>query len=226
MKVHYLKKDEKAKENSLVCVIDVLRAFTTSAYAFANGAKKIILSSSSKEAFQIKEENPDYILTGESGGIKIEGFEYGNSPVELSKAKIKDKVLVQKTSNGTVAVINNLHAKKVIVSSFVVAEATFKFIKKYIEENNIEDVYFVITNDFRSTEDTAFADYITEKLFGNVNYSAKPYLDIVKNCRYATMQRHIVDEEDVKYIIDIDKFNFVMEVDVSDSYPFLKTLEI
>jgi 2-phosphosulfolactate phosphatase len=45
-----------------VVVIDVLRAFTTAAYAFAAGALDITLVGEIEEAFALREANPDALL--------------------------------------------------------------------------------------------------------------------------------------------------------------------
>jgi 2-phosphosulfolactate phosphatase len=64
----------------LVVVIDVLRAFTTSAFLFQAGAEEIILVSGVDEAFQLRKEIPDSIIVGEVDGIRVPGFDLGNSP--------------------------------------------------------------------------------------------------------------------------------------------------
>ena len=80
MKVNYINKDSDFKPTGLVCVIDVIRAFTTTAYAFGGGAKEIIITGTSEEALQLKQKNPDYLLMGEHKGIRIDGF-YQFSPI-------------------------------------------------------------------------------------------------------------------------------------------------
>ena len=56
-------------------VVDVLRAFTTTAYAFDRGAKEIILVSTIEEAFELRERDGDYLLVGEVNGLPIDGFD-------------------------------------------------------------------------------------------------------------------------------------------------------
>jgi 2-phosphosulfolactate phosphatase len=43
----------------VVVVVDVLRAFTTAAYAFAGGAEEIFLVSTVEEAFSLRKRNSD-----------------------------------------------------------------------------------------------------------------------------------------------------------------------
>ena len=58
----------------VVVVVDVLRAFTTAAFAFDRGAEEIFLVSTVEEAFELKERRSDYLLIGEVDGSPVEGF--------------------------------------------------------------------------------------------------------------------------------------------------------
>ncbi len=49
----------------LVVVIDVFRAFSVGAYAFARGARAIIPVQSIDEARRLKAEHPEHLLIGE-----------------------------------------------------------------------------------------------------------------------------------------------------------------
>ena len=94
MKIEIIKSLKDAdKATGLAVVIDVFRAFTTEAYIFANGASKIIPVLDLDEAYKLKKENPEYILVGERGGIKPEGFDYGNSPTEILNVDFTGKTI-------------------------------------------------------------------------------------------------------------------------------------
>src|SRR5208282_5212468 len=86
-------------------IIDVLRAFTTAAFAFSVGAHKIIPVSSPEDAFNLKRQNPDYLLMGEIQGKPIQGFDFGNSPTEIQGLDLKGKTIVQRTSAGTQGIV-------------------------------------------------------------------------------------------------------------------------
>ena len=72
----------------LVVVIDVLRAFTTAAYAFDGGATKILLVRTVDEAIALRELVPDALLIGEVGGRLIPGFDLDNSPTHMAAADV------------------------------------------------------------------------------------------------------------------------------------------
>ena len=119
-----------ALAKGIVVVIDILRAATTEAYAFSKGAKEIIPVASADEAFILKKENPDYLLMGEDRAIKIKGFDFGNSPFEISKLDLTGRTLVHRSSQGTQGLVRAVNAKELIFGSFVTGSAIVKHILK------------------------------------------------------------------------------------------------
>lgn len=95
-----------------------MRAFTVAHLAMMQGVQRIYLVSSIEEAFALKEKYPEYLLAGEKDGLAIEGFDLDNSPSALLSYELCGKTLVQKTSNGTKATLENLDADRVFVTGF------------------------------------------------------------------------------------------------------------
>lgn len=87
-------------KNSVVVIIDVLRATSTIATALHNGAKAIIPVDSVAECIRIGKQI-EAITAGERDGQVAEGLQYGNSPFEYPKEFIADQTLVLTTTNGT-----------------------------------------------------------------------------------------------------------------------------
>ena len=71
-----------------VIIIDVFRAFTTAAVAFSRGAEKIILVAEVEEALELRERGVGDLCIGEVAGERPEGFDFGNSPFEMSCAEV------------------------------------------------------------------------------------------------------------------------------------------
>lgn len=86
--------------NTVVVIIDVLRATSTIATALYNGAKCIIPVDSVAKCIELGRKI-DAITAGERDGKVAEGLEYGNSPFEYPRAFIENKTLVLTTTNGT-----------------------------------------------------------------------------------------------------------------------------
>src|SRR5678815_5796009 len=86
--------------NSIVVIIDVLRATSTIATALYNGAKCVIPVDSVARCIELGRQI-EGITAGERDGQVAEGLEYGNSPFEYPLSFVKGKTLVLTTTNGT-----------------------------------------------------------------------------------------------------------------------------
>lgn len=209
IEIYRLNECEQAK--GLCVVIDVLRAFTTAAFAFAAGAKEIFLVSTVEEAFALQKRDPATLLMGELGGLPIPGFHFGNSPFHIQPALLEQRRLVQRTSAGTQGVVRCRHAEKILVSSFVVADATLRRIR----EINPTHVSLIVTGSYNGEEDLALAKYLKESLEGK-NPSIEPFLEEVKS---SPEGRQILDPqypqyppEDLGLAVSANQFDFAMEV--------------
>lgn len=90
-----------AEVGGAVIVIDVIRAFTTAAYALEAGARHIYLVDTVADALAFKETRPGTIAMGEDHGLRPEGFDLSNSPVGAASADLDGRVVVHRTSAGT-----------------------------------------------------------------------------------------------------------------------------
>lgn len=190
-----------------IIVIDVLRAFTTAAYAFGSGAEEILMVSTIDEAFRMREKDPSLLLMGEDMGRRIPGFDFGNSPVEISQVDLKGKRLVQRTTAGTQGVVRCKGAGHLLTSSFSVAEATYQQIIDWAPEK----VTFVITGTNTGDEDLALADYLEQKLLGR-DPSPKPYLKRVLDAPESLGILSDAYLKDVQLAVRLDSFPFAMQV--------------
>src|SRR5688572_6796168 len=124
-----------------VVVIDVIRAFTTAAFAFAAGARDIITVGSVEEALTLRDYFSGSLVMGEVGGQRPPGFDFGNSPVALAQADLEGRRIIQRTSAGTQGLVRSLWADALLAASFVCAGAT----ARYIEQQKPAAVTFVST---------------------------------------------------------------------------------
>lgn len=213
MKFHYTNLNECHTARGVVLVIDVLRAFSTAAYAFSCGAKEIILVSGVEEGLALKPQIPNSKAMGEVGGLPPEGFDFGNSPTLLREEDLTGITLIQRTGAGTQGAVRSQNAEVMLAASFVVANATVRFIKNL----NPPEVTFVITGELFSggDEDLACAEYLEELLKGN-QPDTKPYIQRVFESRDAL--QHLDPKEtgfprsDLDYCTDIDTFDFAMPI--------------
>lgn len=104
-----------------VVVIDVLRATTTIVTALANGAKAVVPAASSEEAVRLTAnlEKNGILLAGERKSLKIEGFQLGNSPREMTPEVVAGKTIFLSTTNGTPALVSAQGGAPVLVGGAV-----------------------------------------------------------------------------------------------------------
>ena len=213
MKFHRVTLDECCAANGLVVVVDVLRAFTTAAYAFEKEVDEILLVSTVEEAFELRARYPDYLLIGEVDGLPVDGFDLPNSPSALQDFNLNSKRLVQRTTAGTQGVVLATGAERLLAASLCVASATCEYIKSL----NPHSVTFVETGARGSgsgDEDTACADYMAGLLDGT-----PPELDEierrVRNSRAAQKfvgdNRSVFPRADLEQALKVDCFDFAME---------------
>ena len=105
--------------NSIVVIIDILRATSTIATALHNGAKSVIPVDSVQECIRIS-KLIDGISAGERDGKIAEGLLHGNSPFEYPPSFINGKTLVLTTTNGTrlLQMALDKNAKEIITGAF------------------------------------------------------------------------------------------------------------
>jgi 2-phosphosulfolactate phosphatase len=107
-------------EGQTALVIDVLRASTTMIFALANGAAAIEPVADSGEARRRREAAGNgAVLAGERRGDTVPGFDLGNSPLEMTRARVAGKTVIFTTSNGTRALLACRDAASVGVASVV-----------------------------------------------------------------------------------------------------------
>ena len=148
--------------NSVVVVIDVLRATSTIATALYNGAKEIIPVDSVNDCIRIGKQM-GAITAGERDGKVAEGLQYGNSPFEYPESFIKGKTLVLTTTNGTklinMALANG--ANEIITGSFANLDAVADFL---IKKNKSVLLACAAWKDRINIEDMLFAGAVIDKV--------------------------------------------------------------
>lgn len=109
-----------ALAGATVVVIDVVRATTSIIEALANGARAIYPTTSIEDAVRLASSlgRDDTLLCGERKGLKIEGFDLGNSPREFSAEVVGKMKLVMSTTNGTAALAAGREGDRLLACAF------------------------------------------------------------------------------------------------------------
>lgn len=194
-------------------VIDVLRAFTVSAYALAGGAVECRLVAEVEEARALADCIEGAVVSAEVEGLPVEGIAISNSPTMVREADLRGRTLVQRTSSGTQGVVAAAGAERLFACSLTVASAT----ARAILAAGPELVTLVATGADRGhPEDAACADYVEAVLRGET-----PDLEALLRPLYATERYGRLvgggwpgfPASDVELSLAADRFDFAMPVE-------------
>ena len=121
--VHATGIDGARHARGTVVVIDVLRAFTVSAYALAGGARECRLVRTVQEARALAETIPGSVICAEEDALPVDGIAISNSPTQIRETDLRDRILIQRSTAGT-QVASEVKSGDIFAASLVVARAT------------------------------------------------------------------------------------------------------
>lgn len=158
-----------------VCVvIDVLRATTVIATLFEQHCPRVYVAASHETARTFARAN-GYVLCGETGGYKVEGFDWGNSPVEFSQQDFAGRPVVLSTTNGTKATAAVAGAQRVFLGAAINRMAVAQAAWETVQEMG-SDVVLVCsgTDDQFTLEDATVAGMYVEAIAGQAGAWTMP----------------------------------------------------
>ncbi len=207
------------KDDSIVVVIDILRATSAMCTAFENGVEKIIPVATIEEVTEYKKKG--YLVGAERNGIALDGFDFGNSPYSYMNDKIKGKTIVISTTNGTQAIDAAQKAYKVVIGAFTNITAICDWLDS--QNKNILLLCSGWKNKF-NLEDSLFAGALTERLLKksdfqlsdsalSVSYLYKqaesnPY-KFLRNSSHTERLASMGLKHDIKYCLSLDKTKII-----------------
>jgi 2-phosphosulfolactate phosphatase len=198
-----------------VVAVDVIRAFTTAAYAFAAGAREIFLVESVADALAFKQADRAVLAIGEEHGMRPAGFDLSNSPVQASRRDLRGRTLVQRTSAGTQGVLAARDAERLWCASLVCASAT----ARAVSASGLGAPTYVVTGQTLDSErmghdDLAVAEFIERIRLGIVDdgaATARYLLTCDEALRTLALAGEHADPDDIAFAARVDAFDFAME---------------
>jgi 2-phosphosulfolactate phosphatase len=141
-------------KDSNVVVIDILRATSTICTAIHEGAESVKAVNTPAEALELKAEG--YLAAAERDGVKLDGFDMGNSPFECMNGAVKGRRIALTTTNGTkcIEAVAHAGARNVLSGSFLNLEAMSDWL---IREQHPVVLFCAGWKDSFNLEDTLFA---------------------------------------------------------------------
>ncbi len=148
-----------ADSNSTVVIVDILRATSVISIAFECGISAVIPVRKVEDALAYRNVD-NHIIAAERNTLRIEGFDYGNSPYHYLDTDVRGKILALTTTNGTKAIhLANDH--KVITASFVNINAIVSYL---VRERNDVIIFCSGWKGYFNLEDSIFAGALSKKL--------------------------------------------------------------
>lgn len=111
------------RTDQAVVIFDVFRASNTIIALLAAGADGVALIAGLDQAYALKAAHPEWLLTGERGGLAQPGFDGDNSPMGAAGLNVAGRRVILTTSAGTQAVGSLAGAAAVYYGSFANAAA-------------------------------------------------------------------------------------------------------
>lgn len=205
--VHAVGIDGARAARGVVVVIDVLRAFSVSAYALAGGARECVLVSTVEEARAIAASTPQAVISAEADTLPIRGIDISNSPTQITQTNLTNRTLVQRTSAGTPVINAVTEGLAVYAGSLVVARATARACV-----SSGEDVLTLVASaDF--PEDHACARYIASMIDGpllDLDALLEPLYESQRYRRLAGGAWPGFPATDLELALAADRFDFAM----------------
>lgn len=211
-------------DDSIVVIIDVLRATSTIATALFNEAECVIPVTSVDECIAAGSKN-NYITAGERDGKVAEGLTYGNTPFQYTKNFVKGKTLVLTTTNGTKLLHQALdkNARAIITGSFPNLSAVCNYLISqqqnvilacagWKDKVNIEDTLFagaVVNRVKQNFNIDCDSSKIAETLYDTARGDMFSFLKEKDASHYHRLMNYHL-EEDIRYCLSVDLANVLV----------------
>ena len=193
-------------DKSTKVLVDIFRSTSSMPVLMARGATRILPTDSIREARRLKRLNTSYVLVGERFGLRIPGFDYNNSPVELMKADVSGKTIVFTSTNGTRVLGKIAGTGRILIGSFINAGAIAEALSS---EDNV-DIILSGRPDGPADEDQIFGEYLRGMLEGS-NPDFKIYADRVRQSKGAARLRLMLGGPDIEACLQLDSADFALE---------------
>ena len=216
---------ENQAKGETVIVVDVLRASSTIVHACENGVERIIPVASVEDATKLLPtlDRKKTLLGGERDGMRIEGFDLGNSPAEYTSKVLKGKTLIFSTSNGTVAITKSASAKEIVLGCFLNLSA----VATHVISSRAKKVAVLCAGDLGrlSLEDFVCGGYLVDRIVNGTRATtvlndgavaartlANAIGDVGEVLRSSSHGLHLAElgfDDDLEFCSRIDKYGTV-----------------
>ncbi|KAF2956838.1 2-phosphosulfolactate phosphatase [Marinitoga sp. 38H-ov] len=214
----YFLPTENIETHKYYIVIDTLRATSTIATLLSVGASQITIIDDYKN---IDSKDNNYFLIGERNAVKINGFDYSNSPSDILKNAVnfKNKKIILSTTNGSKALLT-ANSKGITIAASLL---NLKAVVQYILIKKIDDIGIICSgsNGNISLEDVFTAGrilsilakqditYLNDDSYIALNMANIPHARVMQYSSHAQKLKKLGLEKDLKICFNENLLNVV-----------------
>ena len=172
-----------------------------------------LMMSSRKCRFDLKSlDYKDALKSGERLCKKIEGYDLGSSPEEMSKATLNGNIILSSTTNGSRMVVASSKSPLVVMGSFCNSSAVVDFMK-----NKSMNISIVCSGRLgeKVVEDTLCAEYLKHKFSSDSDFRLN-HDEIAIECKSSPSYQMLETaglENDFRFCMRIDSHSIVPVLD-------------
>lgn len=215
-------------EDKVVVIVDIFRATSCIVTGLANGVKRIVPVASPEECKELQQQG--FVAAGEQLGLKVEGFDIGNSPLSYLNSGMKGKSVALTTTNGVKALKQSESAQQIVIGAFLNLTTVADYLKS--QERDV----LVVAAGWRghfNLEDSLFAGALVEKAIENDDFefqtdSAWAALNLYQNSKN-DLNQALSNANHYQRLLTFDcqkDIDFCLSIDTYTCLPILKNGEI
>lgn len=205
----------------IVVVVDVFRATSCMVTGLAHGVTTIYPVQDIDQCKALGKAGA--VMAGERGGLKIEGFELGNSPFDYMQESLKNRSVAVTTTNGTKALIASKGAERILVGAFLNISALAALLSASGKDIvvhcagwqgtvNVEDTLFAGALADRLTSSHAISDDPALLAWQLYHHNRNDILTLAKNSSHAKRLAGFGVEKDLEFCMTPDQFREIPEL--------------
>ncbi len=208
-------------KEDIFLVIDTFRATSTLAVLVESGVENIFIVKNQEEARILQKQLcPDCLLIGEEKGLKIKGFDHGNSPSILYEKNLENKSVVFTSSNGAKTLILLKNKKNVFLGALVNLSSISDKVSKLAAKKK-KNVVIIPAGNHGDPKEYVLEDWITSVLIAR-RVSELTEFPIVIQDDFWDKTIDVLDEESTleKLLINSPNGKYLAELGFEDDVIF------
>ncbi|MET0988975.1 MAG: 2-phosphosulfolactate phosphatase [Steroidobacteraceae bacterium] len=217
-----------SEARGIAVVIDVFRAFSLAAFAFASGVSRMIPVAPLEDAYRLKAADPEALLVGERYARPVPGADCGNSPTQLAAFDLRGRRLIHCTHAGTQGLCAATGADEVLTGALVNAGA----IVRYLRQRAPDHVTLVRMGQHaseRCAEDDLCAEVLAARLAGRTfgtNAIAEQLRTAPSAAKFFDSSCDWAPAEDFAFCTQVDRYDFVLRLNRTTAPAILERVDV